>query len=94
MRLIDADKLIDKVSNLHFCSASGVAVQRILLKEIKKQPTAYDVDKVTEQLEELKTVDACDFDNCPDVDMHCDECIQFRIINQAIEIVKAGGIDA
>ena len=61
---------------------------------IKEQPTAYDVEKVVEQLEELKELDACDFDNCPVEDIHCFDCTQKRMIERAIKIVKGGGIDA
>lgn len=48
---------------------------------ISKQPTAYDVDKVVEQLEELK-------ERYNSVDFGIK-----GIICKAIEIVKAGGID-
>lgn len=52
-----------------------------------------DADKVVERLEKLKTNDECDLD-CPQEDISCCECTQHRILNIAIEIVKAGGIDA
>lgn len=46
MRLIDADKLI-KILDM----GSGTAIEDALLGIVKSQPTAYDVDKVVEQLE-------------------------------------------
>ena len=55
MRLIDADKLVD-----YFYYGiddkpiiDGISDRKII-DIIKNQPTAYDVDKVVEQLEELK----------------------------------------
>ena len=53
-----------------------------MIDEIKEQPTAYDVDKVVEELElhsfELGT------DSLP---------VHYVRLNEAIEIVKAGGIN-
>ena len=48
-RLIDADKLLEELREYHPLSLSyGI------LSDIEYFPTAYDVDKVVEQLEELK----------------------------------------
>lgn len=48
-RLIDADKLLEELREYHPLSLSyGI------LSDIEYFPTAYDVDKVIEQLEELK----------------------------------------
>lgn len=44
-RLIDADKIIDSLGNSDMDFAIGAVID--------KQPTAFDVDKVVEQLEEL-----------------------------------------
>ncbi len=60
-------------------------------KIINDEPTAYDVNKVIEQLEELRELDVCYFDDCPVEDTHCCDCIQKRTIERAIEIVKTGG---
>lgn len=72
MRLIDADKYGGKVIASHCCS--GV----IKLVSIDDVPTAYDVDKVVEQLEELKS-------QVPE------ELSQLMAYDEAIKIVKAGG---
>lgn len=50
---------------------------------ISKQPTAYDVDKVVEQLEELRK--ECE-DPLQDYDPN-------YFIDKAIEITKGGGVD-
>ena len=51
MRLIDADRLKDELITLPMMSNWGEAFIPSL---INKQPTAYDIDRVIEQLEELK----------------------------------------
>lgn len=82
MRLIDADGMTEgRVENDPVVIAAKCA------------PTAYDPDKVVEQLEELRELDACDFDDCPVEDIHCCDCTQKRMAERAIEIVKGGGID-
>ena len=74
MRLIDADKYEGKVIASHCCS--GV----IKLVNIDDVLTAYDVDKVVEQLEETKAYML--YEN-----MNAD----VKWIDAAIEIVKTGG---
>ena len=74
MSLIDADKYEGKVIASHCCS--GV----IKLVNIDDVPTAYDVDKVVEQLEETKAYML--YEN-----MNAD----VKWIDAAIEIVKTGG---
>lgn len=85
MRLIDAD-------NLNFQEQYyNKSQMKAILDFMDAQPTAYDVDKVVKQLEELRELDACDFDNCLDEDINCCDCTQKRMAERAIEIVKAGG---
>lgn len=85
MRLIDVDKL-----NFH-CNYNGDCLGDIShckecdnyildYRDIQEQPTAYDVDKVLEQLEETKAYML--YEN-----MNAD----VKWIDKAIEIVKAGG---
>lgn len=87
MRLIDADELIkileeyanDKDSQAIY----GEGKLRLILGdckiEIEKFPTAYDVDKVVEQMEEyVKESSNVDYN---------------RAMIEAIEIVKSGGIE-
>lgn len=94
MRLIDADALKEYCMR---ASKSDDDFRRVslatLASVIDAQPTAYDADKVVEQLEKLRELDACDFDNCPVEDIHCYDCTQKRMAKRAIEIVKGGGVE-
>ena len=77
-RLIDADKLLEELREYHPLSLSyGI------LSDIEYFPTAYDVDKVVEQLEELKET--------------AYECYgrvsgAYVAMCNSIEIVKRGGV--
>lgn len=79
MRLIDADKLIEVLHE----SLEGDCDLREdyefmgIDEFIKNQPTAYDVDKVVEQLGEIKVIGTYPYD----------------VVKEAIEIVKGGEID-
>lgn len=97
MRLIDADESLRTFT----VTSDGRRIPEkdcdnfdltISLKEIKQiikeRPTAYDVDKVVEQLEELKR-EECTLHECGIRSEYCKPCIA----KKAIEIVKAGGID-
>ena len=90
MRLIDADVLMADVRNT-ITEESG-AIDWINL--INRQPTAYDPDKVVEQLEECaKWMCGSREAKCPYIgndEVDCEKCAMLR----AIEIVKGGGIDA
>jgi hypothetical protein len=76
MGLIDADVLMTDVRNT--ITEKSRAFDWINL--INRQPTAYDVDKVVEQLKETKAYML--YEN-----MNAD----VKWIDKAIEIVKAGG---
>ena len=84
MRLIDADEL----ENMKF--SNGFNEDGILyvpfgevLRNIRTAPTAYDVEKVVEELEKEKfEVPDCRFD----VDLN-------TTIDMAIDIVKRGGVE-
>lgn len=89
MRPIDAGVVLDNLSGRLESMKDYDAVKDV----INNMPTAYDVDKVVRQLEELRELDACDFDNCPAEDIRCCDCTQKRIVERAIEIVKGGGVD-
>ena len=81
MRLIDAEKLIKEVEKDFYYPEA-------YKKMIEAQPTAYDLDKVVEDLEELRDGNY-DFDCCPyrDTDISCDKCHMIR----AVDIVRHGG---
>lgn len=77
MRLIDADKL----KHVIHCAYSD---DLEILEKIDEQPTAYDVDEVVQQLETLiedKVSESGD-------DWYTAQCL-----NEAVEIVKGGGVN-
>lgn len=87
-RLIDADKFKGKVIASH--TGSGV----IKLIAIDEVPTAYDPEKVVEQLEELRSlvpVNRVLDDIANEKPKELGMLIAYR---KAIEIVKGGGVDA
>lgn len=57
------------------------------LQEIEAQPTAFDVGKVVEQLEDYGNEETHYYKNTP-----YEKCIEV-CIGKAIEIVKGGGVD-
>lgn len=86
MRLIDADKLLNKI-DAYMCGSQDVMFVKELIKE---QPTAFDVDKVVEQLEETREKDIPRINNTT---TKRDEKVYKLAMSYAIDIVKAGGID-
>lgn len=88
MRLIDADKLRTILTD----EEGPCALQTALIGIIDAQPTAYDVDKVVEQLKELKKYNLNLADGMLDMQSH-GLGRHFICLEDAIEIVKAGGID-
>lgn len=75
MRLIDADKIIDSLGMSDMDFAIGAVID--------DQLTAFDVDKVVEQLETLIE------DKCSESD---DDWYTAQCLNEAVKIVKSGGI--
>ena len=92
-RLIDADKLkadlekaISKNEDMDFLDFLRVA------SVIDAQPTAYDPDKVVEQLEEVEKI----MTSPVNIDCFGEECkasdCTVCLISKAIQIVKGGGV--
>ena len=85
-RLIDAGFVLANLSGRLENMKDYDAVKDV----INNMPTAYDVDKVVEQLEEVKN---------KDTEIALDEAQKERCfwyaqgMNRAIEIVKGGGVD-
>lgn len=77
MRLIDADEL----KNILTVAEYPCVLQNTMIEIIDMQPTAYDTDKVLEQMEDATAIGA-------DCVGNAFECIPKYM---AIEIVKAGG---
>ena len=109
MRLIDADALFEQY-NLKDATKYGNknaeqqahSYSTMMLYEISDMiedaPTAYDVDKVVEQLEDERELSYADFDRyvdevSPCLDAEYDDFFH-RGLERAIKIVKGGGVDA
>ena len=89
MRLIDADALKKDLKSVTLSNGTLVNTNAVLYL-LEEYPTAYDVDKVVEKLEEVKN---------KDTEIALDEAQKERCfwyaqgMNRAIEIVKGGGVD-
>lgn len=81
MRLIDADALKKDLKSVTLSNGTLVNTNAVLYL-LEEYPTAYDPDKVVEQLEELRK--ECE-DPLQDYDPN-------YFIDKAIEIVKGGGV--
>lgn len=100
MRLIDADALLEQY-NLKDATKYGNknaeqqahSYSTLMLYEIadmiEDAPTVYDVDKVVDQLEEIRVKKTCNKEKCDTKEL-CRICV----VDDAIEIVKGGGVDA
>lgn len=91
MRLIDADDLLDVLDKVEQDCENACIIPSwsMAVEEIKRQPTAYDVDKVVEKLKSEKKVISCvdnEFQRGAKNGHNC-------ALNMAIEIVKRGGAD-
>ena len=95
-RLIDADDLLEQYSLKDATKYGNKDAEQqahsystMMLYEIadmiEDAPTAYDVDKVVEQLEDYGNEEMCYYKNTP-----YEKCVE-ECINKAIEIVKRGG---
>ena len=78
MRLVDADKLIEELNKNSIFRTVTNAEGKNAIEIIEEQPTAFDVDKVVEQLEEESILAEKKVVVC---------------LDEAIEIVEAGGIE-
>ena len=85
MRLIDVDAI--NLDEINLLSQEGI--QKIL----DEQPTAYDVDKVVEQLEDMRSKREEQLKICADKDMEDYLRCKISAIAEIIEIVKSGGVE-
>jgi hypothetical protein len=91
MGLIDANKLIEDIRKRNYISK---ALSEIFETIIDEQPTAYDVDKVVEQLEKKIQTHECCIEYEKKNGTITEEFQQRKAVEalkDAIEIVKAGG---
>ena len=87
MRLIDADKLLEETrKDRDYAEKNGFLdmyyERQVLIDRIEAQPTAYNVDKVVEQLESLSNAEA---------DYYYARSNDVIDREDAIDIVKKGG---
>lgn len=90
MRLIDADKIIDSLGVSDIDLAIGAVID--------EQPTAFDVDKVLDQIKSIKEKEyvACSEQECGYCrylsTCSCGDKADKLALDRAIEIVKGSGV--
>lgn len=100
MRLIDADLLKENIlkwlkpskpDETEMIEVTDALVSTMM--EIDEQPTAFDVDKVIEQLKQLKMKYFLTIANTGDVDKDCAYKNIANTIDRTIETIKGGGVE-
>ena len=96
MRLIDAENLMT-VTDIR---EDGTEITYVPYSEIESAPTAYDLNKVVEQLEErtafLKDCKKYDNETVEQQKKSYDTMMMYEVkdlVDDLIEIVKGGGVD-
>ncbi len=84
MRLIDADALKKDLKSVTLSNGTLVNTNAVLYL-LEEYPTAYDVDKVVEQLEDRSTLSR---------PVGWTKSYEIITLKDAVEIVKGGGVDA
>lgn len=92
MRLIDADALKKYIDEARYPSDFCMLACELFEKWVDKQSTAYDVNKVVEELEEQYCCKNCEF--ADDIE-HCPsgECAEKEVMNDIIKVIKRGGVE-
>lgn len=83
MRLINADKLKEAI-NSSLNTGRETFSPEIMCEAVDEQPTAFDVDKVVQQLEKRSTLEK---------PVGWTKSYEIVILNDAVEIVKGGGVE-
>lgn len=92
-RLIDADELI-KYIKIWEIGTSISSDQKEFIDCVNKQPTAFDVDKVVEQIEHRRANFDCKLCKYNDDEKTiCSEDCSDALIDDLLEIVKGGGVE-
>lgn len=90
MRLIDADEFYERIDNdTDLCAEMESDGLNALKKYLDLQPTAYDIDKVVEELEKL--ADESYKAYC--IAFYFDDRAEYDAYTNAIEIVNKGGVE-
>lgn len=88
-RLIDAGLVLDNLSGCLESMKDYDAVKDV----INNMPTAYDPDKVVQQLEEVEKIMTSPVNkDCFGEECRASDCM-VCLISKTIEIVKGGGVD-
>ena len=93
MKLIDADDFIKKFSYAEANTEEENTMCATVRRMVKEQPTAFDVEKVLEKLEEEREQSYEDFESYAEehgVDNDYEDWFFLGLV-RAIEIVKRGG---
>lgn len=88
MRLIDADEIIDSLGGSDMDFAIGAVIDN--------QPTAFDVDKVIEQIEHRRAnfdCKLCKYNFDDEEKPICREDCSDALIDDLLDIVKGGGVE-
>ena len=98
-RLIDEGELVkvleERATNEAICGYMTASdVTNSIIDEVNEQPTAYDPDRIVEQLEELKSLVPVNRILDDIVNEKQKELGMLIAYSKAIEIVKGGGVDA
>jgi hypothetical protein len=92
MRLIDADALKKDLKSVTLSNGTLVNTNAVLYL-LEEYPTAYDPDKIVEQLEEVEKIMTSPVNkDCFGEECRASDCT-VCLISKAIEIVKGGGVD-
>lgn len=91
-RLIDADELIEYIK-IWEIGTSISSDQKEFIDCVNRQPTAFDLDKVVEQLKELKMRYYLTIANTGDEKLDITYENVGNAFDRAIEIVKEGGVE-
>lgn len=96
-RSIDEDELVEEIKSLKIVldgkDIFPTAAKDTVLRIISEQPTAYDPDKVVEQLEKLKSLVPVNRVLDDIINDKPKELGMLIAYEKAIEIVKGGGVD-
>ena len=84
--MVDADALKKDLKSVTLSNGTLVNTNAVLYL-LEEYPTAYDVDRVVEQLEEYGNEEMNYYRNTP-----YEKCIE-ECVHKAIDIVKGGGVD-
>ena len=88
MRLIDADAFIEYLGLDAENAREDNVGEIVTLEDFDRQPTAFDKEKVIEELDKL-TGEECTLHECGIRSERCKPCIA----KKAIEVVEKGGIE-